>query len=123
VESVLSTVPLNVSFHGLLNDNNRRLWNDLLWRIMHVTLNDQSDVFVWSLHQNGCITVHSLYLALIANGTICTNKQIWRLKVPLKIKIFMWYLRKEVVPTKDNLAKRNWGESKQCSFCLRGETI
>jgi hypothetical protein len=89
---------------------------------MHVTLNNQSDVFVWSLHK-GCFTDHSLYLALIANGTVCTNKQIWRLKVPLKIKNFMWYLRKEVVLTKDNLSKQNWGESKQCSFCLRGETI
>jgi hypothetical protein len=72
---------------------------------MHMTLNDQSDMFAWSLHQNGCFTVHSLYLAIIANGAVRTNKQIWWLKVPLKIKIFMWYLRKEVVLTKDNLAK------------------
>jgi hypothetical protein len=25
---------------------------------------------------------------------------------------------KEVVMTKDNLTKRNWGGSKQCSLCL-----
>jgi hypothetical protein len=30
------------------------------------------------------------------------NKQLWRLKVPLKIKIFMWHMRREVVVTKDN---------------------
>jgi hypothetical protein len=24
---------------------------------------------------------------------------------------------------KDNLARRNWGGSKQCSFCLHNETI
>jgi hypothetical protein len=43
----------------------------------------------------------------------------WRLKVPLKINIFMWYMHKEVVFTKDNLAKRNWNGGKQCSFCLK----
>jgi hypothetical protein len=51
------------------------------------------------------------------------QKQLWRLKVSLKIKIFMWYMKKEVVLTKDNLAKRNCGGSKQCSFCLHDETI
>jgi hypothetical protein len=35
------------------------------------------------------------------------NKQLWKLKVPLKIKIFMWYLKKEVILTKDNLVRRN----------------
>jgi hypothetical protein len=51
------------------------------------------------------------------------NKQLWRLKVPLKIKIFMCYMRREVVLTKDNLARQNWGGSKQCSFCLQEETL
>jgi hypothetical protein len=79
---------------------------------MHVRLNDQADVFVWDLHQHSQFTVKSLYLALISNGVTHMNKQLWRLKVPLKIKIFMWYMRREVVLTKDNLARRNWGGSK-----------
>jgi hypothetical protein len=29
----------------------------------------------------------------------------------------------EVVLTKDNLARRNWGASKQCSFCVREGSI
>jgi hypothetical protein len=71
---------------------------------MHVKLNEQADVFIWNLHQNGKITVRSLYLALISNGVAHMNK---RLKVPLKIKICMWYMRKEVILTKDNQARRN----------------
>jgi hypothetical protein len=35
----------------------------------------------------------------------------------------MWYMKKEVILTKDNLAKCNWGGSKQCSFCLYDENI
>jgi hypothetical protein len=85
MEGVLSTVPLNVSFRRFLNQNNRTLWNALVGRIMHVRLNDQADVFTWNLHQNGQYTVKSLYLALISNGVANINKQLWKLKVPLKI--------------------------------------
>jgi hypothetical protein len=127
VESVLSTVPLNVSFRGFLNQNNIILLNDLVRRVLHVRLNTQAntqaDVFIWNLHQNGQYTVNSLYMALINNGVVHMNKQLWKLRVSLKIKIFMWYMRKEVILTKDNLARRNWGGSTQCSFCLREESI
>jgi hypothetical protein len=85
MEGVLSTVPLNVSFCRFLNQNNRTLWNELVGRIMHVRLNDQADVFIWNLHQNGQYTVKSLYLALISNGVANINKQLWKLKVLLKI--------------------------------------
>jgi hypothetical protein len=30
---------------------------------------------------------------------------------------------KEVVLTKDNLARRNWNRGKQCCFCHKNETI
>jgi hypothetical protein len=107
VESVLSIVPLNVSFRRFLSQNNLRLWNDLVRQILHVRLNYQKDVFIWNLHQNGIYIVHSLYLALINNGIANINKQLWRVKIPLKIKIFMWYMKKEVILMKDKLARRN----------------
>lgn len=51
------------------------------------------------------------------------NKRIWKLKTPLKIKFFLWYLRQGVILTKDNLAKRNWQGNQQCCFCHENETI
>jgi hypothetical protein len=45
VKSVLSTVPLNVSFRRLLTQNNRLLWNNLVEKIMLVRFNDQKNVF------------------------------------------------------------------------------
>ena len=32
------------------------------------------------------------------------------MKIPLKIKIFVWYLRKGVILTKDNFVKCSWHE-------------
>jgi hypothetical protein len=52
-----------------------------------------------------------------------SNDKLWKLKIPLRIKVFGWYLRKGVVLTKDNLAKRNWHGSKKCVFCHQDETI
>ena len=45
------------------------------------------------------------------------------MKVPLKIKIFMWFLHRKVILTKDNLAKRNWEGNQSCVFCDKNETI
>jgi hypothetical protein len=45
------------------------------------------------------------------------------MKIPLKTKIFAWYLRRGIILTKDNLVKRNWQGSKKCVFCHQDETI
>src|SRR3954469_18676454 len=45
------------------------------------------------------------------------------MKIPLKIKVFAWYLRKGIILMKDNLVKRNWQGSKKCVSCAHDETI
>ena len=41
----------------------------------------------------------------------------------LRIKVFMWFVHKEVILTKDNLAKRNWEGSQRRCCCDQDETI
>lgn len=66
----------------------------------------------------------SLYTTLVhVEMLVDNNSKIWKIKLPLKIKIFAWYLRKGVVLTKYNLTKRNWHRSQQCVFCYHNETI
>jgi hypothetical protein len=50
-------------------------------------------------------------------------KRLWKIKVALKNKMFLWYLRRDVILTKDKLAKRNWHDSVKCYFCHKDETI
>jgi hypothetical protein len=45
------------------------------------------------------------------------------MKVPLKIKIFMWFFHRKVILTKDNLLKRNWNGNTLYCFCDQDETI
>jgi hypothetical protein len=47
-----------------------------------------------------------MYKHQINNGIRVTH-EIWHMMVPLNIKLFMRYLKKGVILTKENLAKRN----------------
>ena len=65
-----------------------------------------------------------MYNALVHSDLpVINNKNLWKLKVPSKIKIFAWYLCRGVVLTKDNLAKRNCQGRIKCVFCRHDENI
>jgi hypothetical protein len=123
VRSVLSTIPLNVAFRRSLMRVNLQAWNNVVAMVVNVQLRNQRDRFVWGLHQNGLLSVKSMYRALLGVQALPYNTFIWKLKIPLKVKVFMWYLYKGVILTKDNLARRQWQGDKKCCFCYSNETI
>jgi hypothetical protein len=43
-------------------------------------------------------------------------KNIWKSKLPEKIRIFMWFLAQGVVLTKENMLKKNWKGNPGCYF-------
>jgi hypothetical protein len=75
-------------------------------RLMTITLTSESDKFIWRLTDSGIFSVKSMYLDLMNGHIVYLMKYLWKLKIPLKIKIFMWFLSNKVLLTKDNLAKR-----------------
>ncbi|WVZ88012.1 hypothetical protein U9M48_034574, partial [Paspalum notatum var. saurae] len=92
-------------------------------KIALVQLDDQSDSIKWNLSKLGLFTVNSMYKHLVNQTALPINKYLWKLKLPLKIKIFVWFLFKGVILTKDNLFKRNWSGDGSCCFCDTNETI
>ena len=96
--------------------------NHLVARMANISMQQSNDSFVWSLHKTGSFTVNSTYSYLISNG-LKVSQVVWRLKIPLKIKIFIWFFKRGVILTKDNLAKRNWNADRSCCFCSKPETI
>jgi len=116
VADVLSTQIPNLSWRRDLIGNKLVMWNNLVSRLSTIVLSQERDEFKWNLDQTGVFSVKSHYLGLINQNTPNLNKRIWKLKAPLKIKIFLWYLRRGVILTKDNLAKRNWQGNQQCCF-------
>jgi hypothetical protein len=123
VASVLGLTPLNLRFRRTLSGNKWDRWTHLLHRLILVQLTDMDDVFKWKLSSSGIFTVKSMYTDLLNGHTVYLKKYIWKMKVPLKIRIFMWFLHRKVILTKDNLVKRNWQGCVKCCFCDQDETI
>jgi hypothetical protein len=74
------------------------------------------DAFVWGTNRFN-YTIKSMYLDLMNERTRYLQKYIFKIIIPLKVKIFMWFLHCRVLSTKYNSAKRNWQGSKTCCFC------
>jgi hypothetical protein len=119
IAKVLENFPPSVTFRRDLSGQRLVDWNALLHRLANIQLQDGHDEFRWNLHENGKFSVAFIYNALILPHVPIdkvSNDKLWKLKLPLRIKVFGWYLRKGVILTKDNLAKRNWHGSKRCVF-------
>jgi hypothetical protein len=84
---------------------------------------DRPDTFKWSLNHNDKFSVSSMYQAFLDTNVVPNNSHLWKIKVPLKIRVFLWLLYKEAILTKDNLVKRNWHGNMLCYFCNNLEII
>jgi hypothetical protein len=72
---------------------------------------------------SGHLSVRSTYNGLMTTPNSNQPRWPWKLKPPLKIKIFLWYLERGAILTKDNLKKRSEKGSLKYSFCNQNETI
>jgi hypothetical protein len=113
---------LNISFRRALNHNKSERWIHRLQRLISVSLTKGQDQFQWGLTSSGSSSVKSIYLDLLNGHTPFLGKHIWKMKVPLKIKILTWFLHRKVLLTEGNLAKRAWSGSKKCCFCDQDES-
>jgi hypothetical protein len=50
-------------------------------------------------------------------------REIWKAKIPLKIKIFMWLVAQKAILTKDNMLIKNWKGDLGCCFCGGLKTV
>ncbi|WVZ92389.1 hypothetical protein U9M48_038460, partial [Paspalum notatum var. saurae] len=102
---VLNSSPPNLSWRRQLVGPKQIAWIELRTRIEGIVLSHGQIVFYWNLSSNGKFSVKSLYDALMMTNLPNINQSLRKLKIPLKIKIFLWYLRRGVILAKDNLAK------------------
>lgn len=119
----MASEPLNVSFRRSLVDGKLQDWHELVAKLTNINLGQGRDNFKWKLQKNGKFSVRSMYLHLLDGIPPFRHKVIWKLKIPLKIKIFLWFLQRGVTLTKDNLLRKNWKGSQKCCFCNCNETI
>jgi hypothetical protein len=85
-------------------------WFDLLNIIHNVVLREGEDRVTWKLGNKGFI-VKSLYNVLHVRQPVKVFKDLWKMKLPGKIKIFLWVVIWGKTLTKVNLGRRGWGIS------------
>jgi hypothetical protein len=113
VSHVLNATPINIGFRRVLSESRWDRWVHLVSRLMMVQLSDSEDAFRWGLTSSGVFSVRSMYLDLLDGHTGNFKKCIWKIKVPLKIRIFILFVRRKVLLTKGNLVKRNYQGNKK----------
>uniref|UniRef100_A0A453DL38 Reverse transcriptase zinc-binding domain-containing protein n=1 Tax=Aegilops tauschii subsp. strangulata TaxID=200361 RepID=A0A453DL38_AEGTS len=91
VATVLQSIPLNIQFRRVLVGERWEAWLHLVRRLMGVQLTPQPDQLWWKLTRSGEFTVKSMYIDTINSSVIPSSKEVWKVKVPLKIKVFMWF--------------------------------
>ena len=101
-------------FHRALIGDKLAKWNALVAKVAFVQLDDQPDLSRWNLNNKGSFIVQSMYKHLVNQIALPVHKAIWKLKLSLKVKVFIWFFMKEVILTKDNLIKRNWKGVETC---------
>jgi hypothetical protein len=99
------------------------LWEKLKNLCRNVKLrNDEDDKLVWTLSPSGIFSVKSFYTAMQSCGSV-PYKFMWRVKLPLRVKTFLWLLLKKSILTRDVLLRR-WGKcTTNCLFCGQNESI
>jgi zinc-binding in reverse transcriptase len=76
------------------------------------------DTISWSFHISGIFSVHSLYMFLnFGRVKVYLASLVWKLYLPLKIKVFIWLALRGKILTRDVLSHRDWCGSLSCFFC------
>lgn len=86
---------------------------------------DTNDSIFWRWTSDGSFSVKSASDFLSFDGlNICNPLFPWKLKIPLRVKLFLWLAERNKVLTTDNLMKRGWYGPTICVFCnSQGESL
>jgi hypothetical protein len=75
-------------------------WNELQVLLGEVRMSSEEDEISWGLSELKVFTTNSLYKFLTTGGIRSSLAcKIWKCKVPLKIKVFLWQAFQDRVQT------------------------
>ncbi|CAH9126569.1 unnamed protein product [Cuscuta epithymum] len=87
-----------------------------------ISLQEKEDGYWWSKEKDGNFSVRSCYRDLMYEN-VAGNwdgwKDFWNLKIPPKIKYFIWQVLDGSIPSFTNLAKRGVPLQVVCKACLQ----
>ena len=97
-------------------------WASMRGLLRDITLSEEPDKLVWTLTNSGIFSVKSFYNAMQSHRVV-PYKFLWKIKLPMKIKTFIWLVLKRSILTRDVLKHRGGDCEETCLFCGKNESI
>lgn len=96
-------------------------WDNL---IQDLHLEDTQDEVTWGLERSGVFTTKSLYGFITLGGVEShLDKHLWKSKLPMKIKVFVWQIYHGKLQAAAVLKARGWKGDHHCALCGATEFI
>ena len=122
VREVLEQGIVSLHFRRAMVGELHTQWVQLVQMLDGMTLRDEPDKLRWTLTSSGNFSVKSFYLAMQLSNTV-PYKFLWKVKIPLRVKTFLWLVLKKSILTRDVLLKRGGKCEPKCLFCGKNESI
>jgi hypothetical protein len=92
-------------------------WENLTRELDGVVISDSQDGITWNLEQSGVFSTRSMYLRLSQGAEVSHFDDVWRTKVPPRVRIFLWQLIRGRLPCSEQVAKRMGPSNGTCAWC------
>jgi len=91
-----------------------------LWDVWIESNEERIDnIVTWSLQNDGKFSTSSVYTILAGHPKVkVTYSYIWKLRIPPKLRIFVWRLVRNILPTLDQLSNRGCILPNICLLCM-----
>ena len=95
----------------------------LLW-LQPSSLSVGLDNITWALENSKVFSTKSLYSFMTNRGVMLKDSNsCWKVRTPLKIKVFLWQLSNDRLQTATALKRRGWKGSHLCCLCGKPENV
>ncbi|KAE8785065.1 abc transporter g family member 37 [Hordeum vulgare] len=90
---------------------------ETLQEVVHLPVSSDRDSAAWSLSPSGNFSVSSAYLALCRTPVLPWLSPLWKAPLPLKIKILVWQLLQDRLPSRTEVLKCHGPGNDTCPLC------
>jgi hypothetical protein len=112
-----------MDFRRTLTQGEAIQWEALVRQLKEVRLNEGRDKMTWELEKTGVYSTKSMYRWLLHRGVSNGRmKKLWKSKLPMKLKMFMWLVSQDRIQSGVNLKRMHWKGDPRCVVCNRPES-
>lgn len=92
-------------------------WHKLIVELSDIRLSLGRDEVTWKVKPSRNFSIGSLYKEFFKAAPRINLSGIWKAKIPAKIKIFLWQVARNRIPSGDQVHKLHGTGDGKCTWC------